>query len=73
VVGEGPGRGSERQVMQTRDGRAKACPARRNQLEQPVEPFGDLTKRADPPKLCLGGEVLSLLDQSDGIGQGERD
>src|SRR5215212_7054406 len=59
--------------MKTRDGQAKARPAGRDQLERAVEPFGDLTKGADPLGLCLGGEVLSLLDESDGLGQGEFD
>src|SRR5215217_8171412 len=59
--------------MKTRDRQAKARPAGRDQLERAVKPFGDLTKGADPLGLCLGREVLGLLDQSDGIGQGELD
>ena len=73
MVGEGLGRDSKRQVMKTRDGQAKARPACQDQLKRAIEPLGDLTKGADPLGLCLGGEVLRLLDQSDGIGQGELD
>ena len=73
MVGEGLGRDSQRQVMKTRDGQAKARPAGRDQLKWAVEPFGDLTNGADPLGFCLWGEVLGLLDQSDGIGQGEFD
>src|SRR5215208_248214 len=58
--------------MKTRD-EAKARPAGRDQLERAVEPSGDLTKGADPLGLCPGGEVLGLLDESDGICQGELD
>src|SRR5215207_4892841 len=59
--------------MKARDGQAKARPAGRDQLQRAIEPFGDLTKGADPLGLCSGGEVLGLLDQSDGIGQGGLD
>src|SRR5215211_7719667 len=59
--------------MKTRDRQAKARPAGRDQLERAVKPFGDLTKGADPLGLCLGREVLGLLDQSDGLGKGELD
>ena len=73
MVGEGLGGDCKRQVMKTRDGQAKARPAGRDQLERAVEPFGDLTKGADPLGLRLGGEVLGVLDQSDGLGQGQLD
>ncbi len=73
MVGEGLGRHPKRQMVKARDRQAKACPASGDLLKRAVEPFGNLTKGADPLGFCLGGEILCVLDSSDGIGQGELD